>query len=63
MLPGSAAVKTPRYEGGGTGSFPGPEAKIPHASGQLILGVTTRKDTCTSMKTPQDGTKDPTGCR
>ena len=62
MLPGGAAVKTPCFKGEGTGSIPGPEAKIPHASGQLILGVATRKDPCTAMKSPHDGTKDPTGC-
>ena len=44
MLPGGAAGKTPCFKGEGTGSIPGPEAKIPHASGQLILGVATRKE-------------------
>ena len=61
MLPGGAAVKTPHFEGGGAGSIPGPEAKIPHIEGQLSLGAITTKDSWPAMKSPRDGMKEPAG--
>ena len=61
MLPGGAAVKTPPVEGGGAGSIPGPEAKIPHIEGQLSLGAITTKDSWPAMKSPRDGMKEPAG--
>ena len=61
MLPGGAAVKTPHFEGGGAGSIPGLEAKIPRAEGQLRPGAITTKDSCPAMKSPQDGMKEPAG--
>ena len=45
-FPGGPGVKNPPSNAGDTGSIPGQETKIPHATGQLSLCATTRDPMC-----------------